>query len=292
MVGGIAVAMSWQILTAISVFGLSISIILQRILLHGNKLNPYAYAAVFQALVGVLLMIVALIAGFNLPNIMDVWVFALISTVAYGLGHIVYAKTLQKVEASTFSVYFATHAIWMMLFGILFFREHLTWWQIAGSILIFGGVLVLVKRPAQLLKEQGVLYGLATGMLFGVAITAWAYVGRHTDTLSWAAVSFLLPVIVVFLVRPKTIVAVPVVLRDRALLLKLLILAGFYAIGSLTMLYAYKEGSLAIISPLRQTGIIVTTLLALLFISAERHGVVRKLLAATICFAGVVILLL
>lgn len=95
-----------------------------------------------------------------------------------------------------------------------------------------------------------------------------------------------------FLVRPKTIVAVPVVLRDRALLLKLLILAGFYAIGSLTMLYAYKEGSLAIISPLRQTGIIVTTLLALLFISAERHGVVRKLLAATICFAGVVILLL
>lgn len=219
--------MSWQLLTAISVLGLSISIILQRILLHGNKLNPYAYAAVFQALVGVLLMIVALIAGFSLPNIMDVWVFVLISAVAYGIGHIVYAKTLQKVEASAFSVYFATHAIWMMLFGVLFFHEHLTWWQIAGSLLIFAGVLVLVKRPVQLLKEQGAAYGLATGVLFGIAITSWAYVGRHTDTLSWAAVSFLLPVVVVFLVRPKTIVAIPGILRDRALLWKLLILAGF-----------------------------------------------------------------
>lgn len=284
--------MSWQLLTAISVLGLSISIILQRILLHGNKLNPYAYAAVFQALVGVLLMIVALIAGFSLPNIMDVWVFVLISAVAYGIGHIVYAKTLQKVEASAFSVYFATHAIWMMLFGVLFFHEHLTWWQIAGSLLIFAGVLVLAKRPAQLLKEQGAAYGLATGVLFGIAITTWAYVGRHTDTLSWAAVSFLLPVIVVFLVRPKTIVAIPGILRDRALLWKLLILAGFYAVGSLAMLYAYKEGSLAVISPLRQTGIIVTTLLALLFISAERHNITRKLLAAAICFVGVVILLL
>lgn len=284
--------MSWQLLTAISVLGLSISIILQRILLHGNKLNPYAYAAVFQALVGVLLMIVALIAGFSLPNIMDVWVFVLISAVAYGIGHIVYAKTLQKVEASAFSVYFATHAIWMMLFGVLFFHEHLTWWQIAGSLLIFAGVLVLVKRPVQLLKEQGAAYGLATGVLFGIAITSWAYVGRHTDTLSWAAVSFLLPVVVVFLVRPKTIVAIPGILRDRALLWKLLILAGFYAVGSLAMLYAYKEGSLAVISPLRQTGIIVTTLLALLFISAERHNITRKLLAAAICFVGVVILLL
>ncbi len=237
-------------------------------------------------------MVAALIAGFSLPNIMDVWIFVVLSSVAYGVGHIVYAKTLQKVEASAFSVYFATHAIWMMLFGIVFFHEQLTWWQIAGSMLIFAGVLVLAKRPAQLLKERGAAYGLATGALFGVAITSWAYVGRHTDTLSWAAVSFLLPVIVVFLVRPKTIAAIPGVLHNRALVWKLLVLAGFYAIGSLAMLYAYKEGSLAVISPLRQTGIIVTTLLALLFISAERHSMARKLVAAAVCFVGVVVILL
>ena len=282
--------MTWQIYTAISVLGLSISIVLQRILLRGGRLNPYAYAAVFQGMVGVLLTIAAFVVGINLSGIEAVWLPVLISAVAYGVGHVIYAKTLQKVEASAFSVYFATHAIWMMLFGMLLFGEQLTWLQAGGALLIFAGVLTLVKQPAKLLTDRGALYGLLTGILFGIAITSWAYVGRHVDTLSWAAVSFLLPVIVVFLIRPKTMRAVPEVFRDRSTIWKLLILATFYGLGSLTMLYAYSEGSLSVISPLRQTGIIVTTLLALIFISAERHSIGRKLLAALLCFAGVVAL--
>lgn len=284
--------MTWQIYTAISVLGLSISIILQRILLRGGRLNPYAYAAAFQAMVGILLTVVALMVGIDLRGLETVWLPAAISTVAYGIGHVVYAKTLQKVEASAFSVYFATHAIWMMLFGVMLFGERLSWLQLAGALCIFAGVLVLVKRPAKLLTDKGALHGLATGVLFGVAITAWAYVGRHVDTLSWAAISFLLPVAVIFLIRPKTAKAVPGLFRDSSLLWKLLVLAVFYGLGSLAMLYAYKEGSLAVISPLRQTGIIVTTLLALLFISAERHDIGRKLAAALLCFIGVLCLII
>lgn len=284
--------LSWQILTAISVLGLSISIILQRILLHGDKINPYAYAAIFQAMVGALLLAVAILVGFRLPNIETLLVPVAISSIAYGLGHIMYAKTLQKVEASAFSVYFATHAIWMMLFGVTLFGEVLTWWQGAGAVLVFAAVVLLVKRPAKLLSDKGALYGLITGVLFGIAITAWAYVGRYTDALSWAAISFLLPVIVVLLARPKTLKTIPAILKKRTLMSKLLVLAAFYGIGSLAMLYAYNQGALSVISPLRQTGIIVTTILALMFISAERHNIQRKIAAALICFAGVVLLIL
>lgn len=284
--------MSWQLLTAISVLGLSVSIVLQRILLHGDKINPYAYAAVFQAMVGVLLTIVAVLVGFKLPGIEAVWLPVIISAIAYGIGHIFYAKTLQKVEASVFSVYFATHAIWMMLFGVLLFHEQLTFWQIAGALLIFTGVLTLVKRPVTLLTDSGSLYGLLTGLLFGIAITTWAYVGRHTDTLSWAAISFLLPVLVVFIVRPKTVKSIPEVFKKPSMTWKLIVLALFYGVGSLAMLYAYKEGAFAVISPLRQTGIIVTTFLALLFIASERHNIGRKILAALLCFLGVVALII
>lgn len=284
--------MSWQLLTVISVLGLSVSIVLQRILLHGDKINPYAYAAVFQAMVGILLTIVAILVGFKLPGIETVWIPAVISAIAYGVGHIFYAKTLQKVEASAFSVYFATHAIWMMLFGVLIFHEQLTYWQIAGTLFIFSGILVLAKRPAKLLTDTGSMHGLMTGLLFGIAITAWAYVGRHTDTLSWAAISFLLPVLVVFAVRPKTIKSIPGVFKKPSMTGKLLVLALFYGVGSLAMLYAYKEGALTVISPLRQTGIIVTTFLALLFITSERHNVGRKLFAALLCFVGVVALVI
>jgi len=283
--------MTWQLLTIISVLSLSVSVILQRILIHRDKTDPFAYAVVFQGIVGVLLMAVALAVGFKLPGIEAVTVPAVISVIFFGVGHIVYAKTLQKVEASAFSVLFATQAIWIMILGIVLLGESLTALQVAGTILIFVGVGFLVKNLASVFKDKGVLLGLLTGLMFGIAITAWSYVGRHTDTLSWAAISFIATALVAFLARPKSVQKMKPLLKPKVLA-TLVLLAIFYGIGSLAMLYAYKEGSFAIISPLRQTSIIVTVLLALALLPQERNRIRRKILAALICVVGVVLIVI
>ena len=283
--------MSWQLLTFISVLSLSISVILQRTLIHRDKTDPFAYAVVFQGIVGVLLMIVALLLGFKLPGIRAVIIPAIISVIFYGVGHIVYAKTLQKVEASAFSVLFATQAVWIMLLGIMLFGESLTVLQVSGALLIFGGVVLLVKNVRSIFKDKGTLLGLLTGLMFGIAITAWSYVGRHTDTLSWAAISFIGTALVAFLVRPKSVHKMKPLLKPKVLA-TLILLAVFYGIGSLAMLFAYKEGSFAVISPLRQTSIIVTVLLALAFLPQERNRIGRKILAALICAAGVMLIVI
>lgn len=283
--------MSWQLLTAISVVSLSISVLLQRLIIHRDKIDPFAYAVVFQAVVSVLLMGVALAVGFSLPHIETLLVPACIAVVFFGLGHIVYAKTLQVVEASSFSVLFATQAIWIMLLGIIFFGESLTVLQLAGSLLIFAGVALLAKNIRHLKLDRGTLLGLATGLMFGIAITAWSYVGRHTDGLSWAAISFVATALVAFLARPRTIKHIAPLMRTNVLA-KLLLLGVFYGLGSLTMLFAYKYGTFALVSPLRQTSIVVTVLLALLFLRTERHTIGRKIIAAVLCFAGVVLIIM
>lgn len=283
--------MSWQLLTAISVLGLSSSVVLQRILLHTDKINPYAYVITFQAIVGILLTGFAVFYGIHLPGIEKLLFPAIVALVCFGLGHIIYAKTLQHVEASVFSVLFATQAVWIMLLGIFLFHESLTPLQIFGSLLIFVGVSFTIKNPRALSFDKGTILGLLTGLIFGIAITAWSYVGRHTDGLSWAAISFLITPLVVLLARPKTVKNIPSLLKWK--ILKTLILLGvFYGIGSLTMLFAYKEGTFAEVSPVRQTGIIITTLLALLFLSQERNRIGKKLLAAAICFAGVLLVVI
>lgn len=283
--------MSWQLLTAISVLFLSISVILQRTLIHRDKTDPFAYAVVFQGIVGILLMIVALYVGFKLPGIGAVIIPAVISVIFYGVGHIVYAKTLQKVEASAFSVLFATQAVWIMILGIILLGESLTALQVFGTILIFAGVGLLVKNFSSVFKDKGTLLGLLTGLMFGIAIMAWSYVGRQTDTLSWAAISFIGTSLVAFLVRPKSIQKMKPLLKPKVLG-TLILLAVFYGIGSLAMLFAYKVGSFAIISPLRQTSIIVTVLLALAFLPQERNRIRRKVMAALICAVGVILIVI
>ncbi len=283
--------MSWQLLTLISVLSLSVSVILQRILIHRDKTDPFAYAVVFQGIVGLLLMVVALAAGFKLPGIEKVIVPALICLFFFGAGHVVYAKTLQVVEASAFSVLFATQAVWIMILGIVLFGESLTALQVAGSLLIFIGVGFLIKNIGAVIKDRGTLLGLLTGLMFGVAITTWSYVGRHTDTLSWAAISFVGTALVAFLVYPKSILKMKPLLKPKVLS-NLILLAVFYGIGSLTMLYAYKEGTFAVVSPLRQTSIIVTVLLAFALLPQERSRVGRKILAAVTCVVGVIFIVI
>lgn len=281
--------MTWQLLTAVSVLALSISIILQRVLISRDKADPAAYAVIFQGMVGLVIFAFVILRGFKLPGIESVWFPAITSMLLYGAGHIVYAKTLQRVEASVFSVLFATQAVWIMLLGILLLGEKLSLVQILGTILIFVSIAFLVKRSSLRKIDNGVLLGLWTGLLFGLAITGWSYVGRHTDTLSWAAISFIGTSLSALVFAPKAATKMAPLLRG-SVLIRMLLLSMFYAIGCVAMLYAYKFGSFTIVSPLRQTGIIVTVLLALLCLRSERKMIGRKLLAAAICSLGVVLI--
>jgi drug/metabolite transporter (DMT)-like permease len=236
-------------------------------------------------------MTFALISGFRLPGIETVIAPAIISVVFYGVGHIIYAKTLQKVEASAFSVLFATQAIWIMILGIVLLHETMTVAQVTGTVLIFASVGILAKNFRSIFKENGVLLGLLTGLMFGIAIFSWSYVGRFTDTISWAAISFIGTSLVALLVRPSSVRKMKPLLKP-SVLWKLFALGIFYGIGSLTMLFAYKYGEFAVVSPLRQTSIIVTVLLALTFLPMERNRIRKKVLAAALCMVGVILIVI
>lgn len=285
----LTITMTWQLFTLISVVSLSVSVILQRLLIHKDKTDPIAYVIVFQGIVGVILMVPAVLAGFNLAGISAVALPALVSIILFGLGHIVYAKTLQHVEASAFSVLFATQAIWTMLLGFILLHESLTALQLLGSLLIFASVGVLAHKLSRVFRERGTMLGLLTGLMFGIAVYAWSYVGRHVDPLSWAAISFVGTTLVVLVLRPRSVRKMKPFLRTKVLW-KMLALGATYALGSLTMLLAYKYGSFAIVSPLRQTSIILTVLLALLLLPAERNHIRRKLIAAVVCTIGVILI--
>lgn len=281
--------MTWQLFTLISVVSLSVSVILQRLLLHKDKTDPIAYVIVFQGVVGALLIIPALLAGFSLAGITAVALPAIISIVLFGLGHIVYAKTLQHVEASAFSVLLATQAVWTMLLGFILLHESLTVLQAFGTILIFASVGILAHKLSRIFQERGTMLGLLTGLMFGIAVYAWSYVGRYVDPLSWAAISFIGTTLVVLVLKPQSIHKMKPFLRTK-ILWKMLALGATYALGSLTVLLAYKYGTFAIVSPLRQTSIILTVLLALLLLPAERNHIRRKLIAAVVCTIGVILI--
>jgi drug/metabolite transporter (DMT)-like permease len=280
--------MSWQILTAISVITLSASVLLQRLLLHNDKSNPYAYVVVFQGLVAVLVALYAVAHGFVAPDFKKYWLAMLATIALYGAGHIAYAKTLQKVEASIFSILFATNAIWALFGGLLLLHEHLNSIHLVGVLVIFASIGMLAERKGTLKFDNGILLGLLTGFLFGLATIGWAYVGRHADAASWTTFSFAGPSLIVLATHPKAVRDMKSFLSGTKLT-RMLLLGLLFSISAVTLITAYQKGDVSLIAPLQQTTLIITILLAVFFLH-EKTRLWQKIAAAATCFVGVLLI--
>lgn len=243
---------------------------------------------VFQGLVAFLVAIYAFIHGFHMPDFGNYW-FAIVATVLlYGGGHVAYAKTLQQVEASIFSILFATNAIWTMFMGLLLFHERLSSGQILGILFIFASVGMLAEHKKALKFDKGIMLGLLTGLLFGFATATWAYVGRHSDAASWTALSFAGPSLFVLLTHPKAVKHMKPFLSGTKLT-RMTLLGVLFSISAVTLLTAYQKGNVSIVAPLQQTTIIITILLAVMFLHERKH-LWRKTAAAAVCFIGVLLI--
>lgn len=279
--------MSWQLLTGISVTTLSVSVLLQRLLLHQNKSDPIAYGIVFQALVGIVTLCYALAIGFRSPDFIKYWFPILLTFLLYAAGTVVGAYTLQKIQASIYSVLFATNAIWVMIISLPLFNAHISSIQLVGVGLIFVGACFLIENGGQLKLDHGILLGLLTGLIYGLATVVWVYVDKHADPASWSAISFIGPAALLLIARPASVHKMKPFLNKKVFY-RMAILGILYSISALTILMAYKNGNASLIAPLQQTSIVTTVLLAVIFLR-ERNRLWQKAAATALCFLGVLL---
>lgn len=280
--------MSWQTLITISVIAFSCSVLLQRVLLHGYKTDPIAYGVIFQILNAVIVGVYALFVGFKMPDIATLWPYILLASILFATGQMAYVKALKIVEASIFSILIASSAVWTMAIGFFLFHEQITISQLLGALLIFTSIGLLVEHKSTIKLDKGIKFGLLAGLLFGLATVAWVYVGKFSDAASWSALSFVGSSLVIVILNPRSVAKMKTFTGGK--ILSRIVLSGIlYSTAAVTALLAFQQGNTSIIAPLQQTSLIVTIILAYLFLG-ERQRIWHKALAATVCFAGVILI--
>lgn len=115
--------MNWQIILAISVVTYSISVLLQRILLKNNKSDPIAYSIVFQLLTGIMIGAYAAFNGFNIPDLVPLIPNLILMTILYGAGNVFIFSALKIIDASEFTILFASRAMITIIGAIIFLKE-------------------------------------------------------------------------------------------------------------------------------------------------------------------------
>ena len=282
--------MPWIFFSLLSILAVSISNILQRVLMKDDKSDPFLYSIVFQFAAAAITGTFALIKGFALPPIGQLPLNFFLEAVLYGLGTVFIFKSLQGLESSEVTILSSARLLVTIITAVFLLHEPFGLMRILGACLIIFAILLVTERKKGFKLNRGILYAFLMSLCYGLAVTNDAFILRQNkDVLSYTAIAFFLPGIFLLFIKPDAIKKMPSLLRPSAFR-NMLIMSFFYSVAAVSFYTAIGLGGNASqVGPINQASVIVTVILAILFLG-EKKNLIKKIVSAIIVFAGVLAL--
>jgi drug/metabolite transporter (DMT)-like permease len=280
---------SWQFLIGITILCAAVGTLFQRTLLKDEKSDPVAYSVVYQLIVAAIIIVFAYIHGFHMPDILHLWPNFLAMTVLYAATNILVFKSLSLIEASEFTVVFATRAVWTILAAVFFLGEHFTVTQSFGMGLLLVSVFLVSSKEKKFVFNKGLIFSLLAALTIGISFVNDTYIIRSTDVASYLVCSFSFPALLTLLFFPKSVRHIKNFLRKKVFM-HMMFFSILTALGTITIYVAYQIArNAAQLGAVNQLATIVTVVLAIVFLR-ERSHFSRKIIGAILAFIGVVLI--
>lgn len=281
--------MTWLFFTLISVLFVSVANILQKILMKGDKSNPYSYAIIFQLFIALLSVPVAIVHGFHVPTFDTTIAFFVLAAALWAGAAVFLFKALLTIEASEVIIVSSFRVIVTILVSVFLLGESFSLVKIVGTILLLISIFLVTNLKRGFKLNKGLIYTLVMAVFAGLAIAADGYNVMHYDAISYSVVVNSLVVGILFLCYPKVVKQWKDFLQPD-FLKKMLPLGVVSTVQSIAYLLAFATpGVIAQVGTIRQAAVIVTVLLAVLFLG-EKNNLLKKIIAAILVTIGVILL--
>lgn len=257
--------------------------------MKGDKSNPYSYTVVFHFLLGFLILIVGLARGSDFSLFSGNVYILFLAAALWGVCQVFLFKALQTVEASELTIVSGLRVIITIVATIVFLNQVFTGWNMLGTVLILAATFMVVNLGKGFKINKGLLYTLAMAFFGGLAFVADSANVQHYDVLGYSTYSNFLSGLFILAFYPKALQQWKHFVQPN-FLAKMLPLAVFSASqGVLYLMALTYGGNTAQVGTIRQASVIVTVLLAIVFLK-ESDKLWRKLAAAILVTLGVILL--
>lgn len=221
---------------------------------------------------------------------LEFWPNILLMVVLYGIGGYLLFLSFKFNDASTATILASTQIIWSIFAGIFLLGDNLGLYQIIGVVLVIIAVIIINLQfdKSSKINSKGLIYGLIAAACFGVAFINDNYIIGDKNIPSYLAISFLLPALIQIFFLKKPILKLKLAAFGNNSI-KLFSLSLIYAISTILLFMARQVGgTAAIVNTIQQTSIVLTVILAAIFLK-EKENLPRKLIASLLCVIAVVL---
>jgi bacterial/archaeal transporter family protein len=282
--------MTWPVLAMISVVTVSIAALLSRVLMREEDSNPIGYAIVFQFGLGLVTLFFAFVFGkFVFPTDIGLIPRFLLSALLWTGGTTLGFSAVKRLGAGETTILGSSNSIISISLGIVLLGEVITLPIIFGMVLIFLSIVLVSSGKLAFTSRQGVIFALLSALCTGIAIVNDAVILKTYEAFSYTTIMSFLPGIVLLIIFPQQITKIGSLMNRKSLSL-MGIFCVFYSIQAITFYSAFQMGApVSQLSPLTKSSIVLTVLLAAIFLK-ERSHLKRKILAAVVVTMGAILL--
>lgn len=241
-----------------------------------------------QILAGLTALIISVLFKFTFPSDWKVYVLLLTACIFYGISDRMNTTVRSGVEASTFSIIKQLSTVFMILAGLLFFKEPFVWKKIIGAILIiFSNILIFYKKGNQKIDKY-VLLGILSNIAFSIALFLDVNISDNFNLGFYVALTLIIPALFISVAEKIKLSNVKNEFQ-KGNKKAIIITSISWATMIIVQLRAYQVGDVTTVAPLCSLTVIGNVIVGHLFLK-EKQNMLKKIIAAILIIISVILI--
>ncbi|MBI5151299.1 MAG: EamA family transporter [Candidatus Pacebacteria bacterium] len=282
--------MPWQVFALICVITVSIGNLLERVLMREEESDVVGYAIIFQYFLGAMALIFALaFHRFSFPLELVFSLRFMITALLWATWTVFTFRAAKTIGAGELTILSTVSTITTVTLGVFMLHETFIFKTGIGVLLIILSIVIVSTEKLSFSSKEGVFFALLASVIGGVAVVNDSIILKNYEAFSYTAIMSFMPGIILTILFPQRLKRI--VTRKFVKVLPLMgMFCFFYTVQAIAFYLAFEYGATTShLSPVVKSSVILTILLAALFLH-ERSHLARKLIAAGITLIGVLLI--
>ena len=210
----------------------------------------------------------------------SVVLLGIFSGALYIVGGIARSDALAYIHSALyFPLYKVIGTTVVLIVGIFYFGDHLTWIQIVGLVLVLLVPILLIDK-VETLRQKDLMRGIWLTVTSAILISISALGGKVVTTLGSSIYVFLIINYFVSAVGQSSVYVSKsrdtslIRVQKKEIIIVAFLLGIFQYLGFMTLLVAYKTGEVSLVYAINSTYIVIPILLSIWFY--REHWNIRK----------------
>ena len=250
--------------------------------------NDGALTILLQFLSGLFVLILMPFFKMQFPTSINTYIFLGIACIFYAISDRVNTTARRGLEVSVYSILGQLSTVFVIAWGIIFFKEEIIIKKLLGALLILIGNILVLYKKGKFEWNKYIIFSLLGNLAVSIGISVDVGISDQFNLPLYISLTLIVPSLIILITERVKISSVIDEFKQGNKKAILAVIAS-WGIMIISMLRAYQFGTVTTIAPLCALTTILNVFVAY-FALKEKDSLLKKIISAVIVIIGIILI--